>query len=399
MGVVFWPGGESPFSTAKEWLLAGWVGGGFLLAALSGLLRQRKLPQPVFYAAGTYVMAVALSAALGQNVSFASLIQTLLPCAAFLLLIYIRPDRDALIAALVFSGILVAAVAVLQAIGFDPFLLINLTGSLQGSSRIRVFSTLGNPNFVAAYLTGILLLTVSPWCGDARVFSPRGRIFLIAAGLIQAAGLIATGSRAPVLGLAAAGMWLIVRRFKSWIRFVLPAAAICSILIVFSPARPLGTTLAGRVFIWKIIGRHLGSIPVTGYGSGAFSGRYAEWEAVYLHANPDNAEHAFAGFQDHAHNDYLEFLVDNGILGLAAFLAMIVALWVASGSTAGSGSGDGVRGAMLGLLGVAAVDFPLHRPAELFLFWSLMALMWLPESSERPATLFSCGGFLQRRSK
>jgi O-antigen ligase len=231
---------------------------------------------------------------------------------------------------------------------------------------------------------------VSPWVG------PK---LLLAGGLFQAGAIAATGSRAPILGFAAAGAWLLIRRSQLRVRFVLPALVVGALLIAFSTARPLEKTLAGRLYIWKIIGHHLAEIPVAGYGPGAFALRYAEWETNYLKGQPPAPDRVFAGFQERAHNDYLEFLVDYGFLGLTAFLLMIAFLLPLSGSGARSGLTDGILASLFALLAVALVDFPLHRPAELFLFWSLLALLWISAREGSPGVLSFPGKFLQRRSK
>jgi putative inorganic carbon (hco3(-)) transporter len=275
------------------------------------------------------------------------------------------------------SGTVVAMVALLQFARLDPFLLINLTNSLQGSSRMRIYATLGNPNFVAALLTGILPLTVSVWAAGGRHFPRIGPKLFMAAGLLQAGAIAATGSRAPILGFVAAGAWLVFRRAQSRIRFLLPVLAVCAVLIWFSPARPLEKTMAGRLYIWKIIGSHVSGIPLAGYGPGAFALRFAEWETAYLGDHPSAPDREFAGLQERAHNDYLEILVDCGFLGLTAFLLMIVLLLSRCGSSVASGLDAGIVASIFALLAVALVDFPLHRPAELFLFWNLLALPWI----------------------
>jgi len=76
-------------------------------------------------------------------------------------------------------------------------------------------------------------------------------------------------------------------------------------------------------------------------------------------------DEGITGFIDHAHNDYLEFWVEYGPAGLAAFLA--ISLWVARARLAAPQWG------VLACLAVTAlVDFPFHRPAEWALYWMML---------------------------
>ena len=389
--LVFWPGVQSPFSSAKEWLLAAWVVAGFAIGAWTGPTRRKPIPRTGLWAAAIWITALALSAGLGDESSLPELLRNLVPCAGFLLLLWISPKPHRVVFALVLSGSMVALVALLQFIGLDPFLLLNLTGSLQCNSRIRVFSTLGNPNFVAAFLTAILPLTVCCSLPEIRTPAKISVYVPIAGALLQAGAIFATGSRAPILGLVASGTWLILRRSRSWMRFAWAALALCALLLLFSPARPLDKTIAGRFHIWNIIRNHITEIPVAGFGPGAFEIRYAQWETASLSTNPTGADPSFAGLQDHAHNDYLEVLVDHGFLGLSAFMVVLTLLLLPLFRPIRvSGLVDGIMASVIALLAVALVDFPLHRLTERYLFWSLLALLCISsESTGAPGGWFT----------
>lgn len=384
MPLAFWPASQQPFSTPKEWVLAAWALSGFAIAGAAGLLK-RKLPSRALTAIAIWIIALSLSAATGDAASIHELIRDLLPCAGFLLLLLVDIHPRPIVVALVCSGTLVALIAVLQFARLDPFVLLNLTGSLQGSSRMRVFSTLGNPDFVAAFLTAILPLTVCCAGNEIKAHAKIWRTLQVTAAFMQVGAIVATGSRAPILSFAVIGTWISFRKapFRMW--FVFAGLALCGLLILFSPARPLERTIAGRFYIWKVIGVHVHKIPLAGYGPGAFPLRFAEWETAYLRASPRYADRSFAGLQDHAHNDYLEFLVDYGFVGLSAFFLAIGMLTLFR-----RGHGPlletGISASIAALLAVALVDFPLHRPTELYVFWTLLAFLWiLREPGFRPA--------------
>jgi putative inorganic carbon (hco3(-)) transporter len=384
MPLAFWAPAAFPFSSAKQWLLLTWVATGFVAVGASGIYRKRRLPVRVASALAAWLIALSLSAALGIEVSFRALIDALLPCGNFLLLIWIAPKPHRVILALVSSGTMVASVAVLQYLHLDPFRLFGLASSIQGSSRIQIFSTLGNPNFVASFLVSVLPLTLV-CAGTVGLISRMSARFSLFAALIQACAIVATGSRAPILAFPVAGAWLLVRRNRSWMRYLAAGLAVTALLLLLSPARPLNKTIAGRLYIWKVIGKHIMAVPFSGYGPGSFALRFAEWETADLRLSPENANRSFSGLQDHAHNDYLEFIVDHGIFGLAAFLLMLFLSVPAfrRASAAGSSFDDGIIAGMIALLAVALVDFPLHRPTELYLLWTLMALPWISNGADR----------------
>jgi putative inorganic carbon (hco3(-)) transporter len=376
MPLVFWPRSSQPFTTAKEWLLAAWIFIGFSLACAGGLWR-RRLPSRAIAAAAVWITAVSLSAGTGDEASIHELIWNLLPCAGFLLLLWtgVRPQR--IVCALIFSGMIVALIALLQFAGWDPFLLLNLTGAPHESTRMRIFSTAGNPNFVAALLTALLPLTLFYTPSGIGVPGGFWRFFKIGAALIFTGAIIATGSRAPIVGFVTMGIWFIFRKTRFAARFILAGLAICAVLLLLSPARPIPKTVSGRIYIWSIIGAHLSEIPFAGYGPGAFPLRFAAWETEYIRAHPDNLNQPFFGLQDHAHNEYVEFLVDYGIVGLAAFIAVIVLSLSIPRSKERPLLADGIEASVIALLAIAIVDFPLHRPAELYLFWTQLALFYI----------------------
>jgi O-antigen ligase len=377
MPLVFWPAAELPFSTAKHWLLSAWIVSGFAATGALRLDNRRRLPARLAAALALWVLALALSAVVGSEVSLRALLERLLPCLNLLLLFWIAPKLRRMVMAIICSGTAVSLVAILQFLRLDPFRLFGMASSIQGSSRILVFSTLGNPNFVAAFLISVLPVTFI--CAGTKGWYGRAGVRLLTgAMLLQAGAIVATGSRAPILAIIVSGTWLMFRRSGSWLRLLAGGLLVAAVLLAFSPARSLEKTLAGRIYIWKVIAKHIGGVPFAGFGPGAFPLRYAEWETESLRISSENKDRSFAGFQDHAHNDYLEIIVDHGIFGLAAFvLALFLSIPILPWSQIrGAGLEDGIIAGIVALLVVALVDFPLHRPTELFILWTFIALLW-----------------------
>lgn len=110
--------------------------------------------------------------------------------------------------------------------------------------------------------------------------------------------------------------------------------------------------------------------PVLGWGLGAFPIVYPQFRTFYTNF-----------FVNEAHNDYLQLLVEMGLLGFATMLWFVVTLYTRGIKKIGNWSGE-ISGAMtlaclLGVSGIlvhSAVDFNLQIPANAALFYVLCTL-------------------------
>jgi hypothetical protein len=136
--------------------------------------------------------------------------------------------------------------------------------------------------------------------------------------------------------------------------------------------------LGGRLVVWKAGTEMLADFPVTGAGFGTF-------RQVFQRYVPAGADNRWA----HAHNDYLELLLDGGIV------AGLLVLWLAVGFGLQVVRGLRVRGELsptrLGLLvGIlllavhALVDFNHQVPAN-GLLWVVFCAMLVPDRDRNPA--------------
>lgn len=335
-----WPGAPRPFSTPKLWAIAVID----LLIAAQFVTRSGQafaLPSWPWLA---WIAAVSLSAVTAPSLSAAAFLVLILPLP--LILGSVDAPR-----ALCMGSAVESAIVVLQFVDHDPFRWVGWMPEAFGSPRMRMYGTLGNPDFVAAWLSATL-----PLCA----LVPRRGIGLALAGF-QIAAILCTGSRVLLVALPAAlaAFALASRRFEKW--WVVAVPLMCAV-VWLSPARSLGTTVKGRLHLAAVTSAHLAEVPVTGYGPGAFEARFAAWQPAWLRDHP--LDRRFQGPVDHAHNDYLEFWIEYGPLGLGAFFVLCGSLfWRLSRRRAGA-----VAAALAALLAIALVDFPFHRPAEWALF-------------------------------
>lgn len=259
--------------------------------------------------------------------------------------------------------------------GTDPiFLLFGWTTTSYESPRMRILATLGNPNFVSALLAAGLPVA---WVLAKR---PNRRALFSTAWGLQMLALLATGSRAGLLAVAASLVWLCVLGRAS-IRILLGLGLLLLFVAAFIPSRNLMTTIDGRLYIWRITASHVFEKPLFGFGPGSFEPKYIEWETEHWRKGRGAAEERkFASLQAHAHNDFLEILVESGFAGLFGFLSVLGSFSIFAFRKARE-TGDallaGASAGVIALASTALVDFPFYRPAALFFFWTSMALTFL----------------------
>lgn len=398
--LAVWPGVDRPFSTIKLQLLAVAVPAALVSAAALRLIGRPRLPLAMDIGLILSAASLAASSIVGSLVSLPSLALALLGMAWFWALLSFRPDPSHLLRAVALSGGLMAVVALLQFAGFDPFRAIGWAGEQFAAPRMRLFSTLGNPNFVAAFLAGVVPAQISMAAADWPEHRGRGAAAAICCGLTLLA-ITLTGSRGAFFGLGLALAWSAGSYLSSkWrqraesprtsarIAVGIAMAVVLGLVAIVGSAarnpRPLGRAIEGRLYIWRIAAGHLGEYVGMGLGPGSFGEAFQAWEAADWQAGRfEDAQRQFAGPEDHAHNEYLELLVEQGVAGPVSFLMILWTFFVCAGRRAAMPGSPGINPAsaagVMALAGVAMVDFPLHRPAELLLFWTLVAAGFLSD--------------------
>ena len=360
--LAVWPDLERPFSDPKLiWLIASTV-------ALLAVRPPARVSPAAWWTAAVWIAAFVLSGLASALPSASALALGI--CAPIFAVAVVRTGAapSTLVAAQVVGATACAAVALAQWAGLDPFVAAGWHPPIDGASvRMRVYGTLGNPNFVGAVMAMSLPLTLATLAGATKT---RARRLAWAALAAQAAALAATGSRGAVLGLGAAVAVYATLRWSRRVRLGLAAVGLfAGAAIALSPARPLDTTAAGRLHLWRIALPHAWESPLTGQGPGAVALRFSTWQREA--AREGVRDRRFAGLADHVHNDYLEALIERGVPGFVSAIVPIMLLGAAAprrprpipavvtGSIAAVAAGAAC----------ALVDFPLARPTELAWWW------------------------------
>ncbi|MEI6667073.1 MAG: O-antigen ligase family protein [Acidobacteriota bacterium] len=391
--LVCWPDLPAPFSSPKRWLLCGTV------AVLLPVLTWRVWRSPSRASTGAdvapspvapglqLVLAVWLASFAGSALAApdvspeALLLGVVGPLWGLVVALAAMPVA-ALSGAHVAGTAAMACIAISQWAGADPIGWLGWTPGVEGGAiRLRVYGTLGNPNFVAA----LAAITIPLAC--ARAIAQDGgfhrRLWAGVAVVVLATGLVVTGSRAGALGLASGvavfGMMSGHRRSRL---LALGAVLVAALAMAGSGARGLADTSDGRVYIWKTAWSHAWDRPWAGLGPGAFELHYPGWDRrAQAAGEAGSADLRFAGPQQAAHNDYLQSLLERGVPGLVAFLLAVATpamLWRRSRLLVPEtrAAVAGAAGAIAAGATVALFDFPFQRPAETAALFMALALAW-----------------------
>ena len=236
-----------------------------------------------------------------------------------------RRDWSRLAAAIGAGALGAFAYGAIQFAGLDPI-------SWAAGSRVRPFSTFGNPDmfghFLSAAVAGAFAVAVLP--GATR----RARVL---AGALAAAGLAlaaVAATRGVVLGLGAGGIALLAlvaldrRRRSAALRPLVASTAVALVaLAALVAATPLGArvaaTLGGaglqdRLLIWESAWRAALDRPLLGWGPDSFGVAYAR----YRQPGSQRFLYDFPFLTDQAHSWVLQQAATVGFIGLGVLLAL-----------------------------------------------------------------------------
>jgi O-antigen ligase len=260
------------------------------------------------------------------------------------------------------------ALVVLQAIAAHQL-------DLAGTPPVVIYQT---SNAVALFLLPVIAVaaTVAVYGRDRRV-RWLSTIYLV----LAIPSFLLTFSRGGYLGLLGVGLGLALAHRRRW-RLLAIALAVT---ILFALIPPITTrlghelnfsgggnnTLVGRAYLWRATLQMLEHYPITGAGLAGFETRLAPYW---------NATHTDRFI--YPHNLVLNFWSATGLLGLAAFLWLLVAAFRVSWRGWKSGAPQwraihfGVLLALVGIVIHGLVDVPYFKNDLSLEFWALLAITW-----------------------
>jgi putative inorganic carbon (HCO3(-)) transporter len=401
--LLFWPWTEDVFVGPKFHALrlftaGGAVAAGIWLAVERPTLRFRVSDVAAFAFLLLNVVAYAFSvdrgtSFLGEPLQQGGLVTVFALTGAYAIArVSVRTPRrlSVLFAAAAASATIAAAYGVVQIAGADP-----VWSSLP---KGRVFSTIGQPNWLAAYLVLTIPLTVAMTMTTARRVL---RVLGVSATLLQVLVLAATSSRSGYIGLLAVlavGGVLAVRSGprvpRSPRRVLVGTVAVVAIGAVLlgglsrttsavapaelarraASALDIGAFDSRRyVALWEVGLAIAADNPLTGTGQDTYAIIFPEYRDEIL--DEEYAEH-FARFRPESpHNVYLSVAAGAGFPALAAYVILVGSTSVAILPRAGLRGRESVllTGLIAALVGHVVTDW--FMTADLsgsWLFWALM---------------------------
>ena len=357
------------------------------------------------------VSSVSIAFAVNRHEAFTALSHLLAGGGLYLLLTGHTRERrffSHLFNGVVFSGLVVFVYAILQYKDID---LPALWGKTIGTTPTIGVSSLGNVNFLAEYLAVIINFALFLYLAGITI---AGNVFYSIPILLLFASLIITLSRSGWISLAIAvicSIFLMLRymrgrRSRLYLRFAWRKLLILFMLasIVFFAAnrmKPFTDNLTfeletlfteapqqtniQRIFIWQRTLEMIRDHPIRGVGIGNFKIEYPRYRSV--------AEREISGGRtriERTHNDFLQIAAETGIIGISAFL-WIVVLSLRNGikvlsSHAGSiwkAVTIALLGGLIAIMVNALFNFPLLNPTPAVYFWIIVASLALISSSGR----------------
>jgi putative inorganic carbon (HCO3(-)) transporter len=242
--------------------------------------------------------------------------------------------------------------------------------------KMRVFSTLENPNLLAGFL--VTMMAIASGMGY-KSDTLKSKIIFSALVILFGGCLVLTYSRGAWISLLAIiGMYgVLCNRKIFWLLLLLPIIALFAhdalLERLMSIMNPTDTSSTLRLALWESTIAMIMDKPFFGIGWGAYWMVYPDYD--FFINNPNTKIF-------HAHNMYLNIAAEIGIPGLITFLSMMygharLALSSIRGMAQHWSSGVmlGIVGAICGLIVNGFTDYVLFNIQLSMLFWLLNALI------------------------
>ena len=227
----------------------------------------------------------------------------------------------------VFSSLVVCTYGLIQANGNDPFIWIE-------STKIRITSTLGQPNMLASYLLLVIPLNIYLLISNKKlVLKIIYFIILISQLLCLFFTYSISGFVGFIFGIIIVGIFYLYFnkiKFKKNIKYLTFLILFFGLLIInfqnnsvlksklnnlFNPKA--GSTSA-RIDFWKASSKAISKKPLLGYGLETQGDVLVEYydKSWGIHSNVNTVP-------NRTHNLFLDILLTSGIIGLLAYLALL----------------------------------------------------------------------------
>ncbi|MDI6734866.1 MAG: O-antigen ligase family protein [bacterium] len=235
---------------------------------------------------------------------------------------------------------------------------------LPQSLASRLYYPLGNPNI----LGGFLAITIPLMLRILFVRTVRFRFLLGILLLFSMVTLWLTYSKGAGLGIIIAILFLSSINLFSIKRGKVSVWIMCLfvLFIIYITAGIWEHSFSERVYIWKHSWEMFLAHPILGTGLGTYPNVYFDYKGNTL-------------WHFHAHNIFLQYGCEMGIIGLLSFTWLIIALFkIHFKNTADNyerAVREGLLASMVAFLTQAQVDYLLWIPVFYFYFWLILGVL------------------------
>lgn len=273
--------------------------------------------------------------------------------------------------------------------------------------RGSLFSTFGNPNYLAGHLAAVIPLVFILFCLQKNKFKKIILELIIALlytsllmTLCRGAWIALFGSIVIMLGAIyffKRSELTFFRKNKSWLISLILTLLVIS--VIYSTPNPLNpvelnvtqraasvteigsSSMKTRLLIWLSSLENIRQSPFLGKGIGTYGIHYPSSQGAVLEQERYQKYIPYANKSINAHNDYLHIGAEIGIIGLAAFLWIIFAFYKNTLNSLLKAKNReriflliGFIGGVTVLLVHALVSFPFHVIQNGMLFWLILGL-------------------------
>ncbi len=302
-----------------------------------------------------------------------------------------------LMRALLGCCVVVSIFALCQYFGFDP---IGNPFVSEHDEAGRVGSTIGNPNFLGKYLVLVLPIMLTFFF---NAVSRHAKYFFGAGAAVAGIALILTFTRASWFGFAVSAVVFVAALGRGGRRTLRKKMAAVAIVLIVCAAsfegvsqlrqaqqseravatlsdkvssaldfsRPGG--MSGRLFAWQKAMVMIRERPLLGYGLDTHMLVMSQFSIEYIAKYNDHV------LIDRVHNNYLDIALPQGLVGLAAYLAIVMTFMVWLMRTLQAESVISQRilycGIFASFCGYLVNDFFIFSVVSVSpIFWSLMGI-------------------------
>lgn len=201
-----------------------------------------------------------------------------------------------------------------------------------------ITGSMHNPGPFGIYLSTLYSASVGFILFNQSESEKRGMLHHIALLVIVLSIIIlpSTDSRSAWLAAIISTTVMFCIRYKSQIILITrthsfkttSAAILIIIVVIFATLKMINykiDSVYGRFYVWQVSAESIKNNIVTGHGFDQFRYQYGRYLQSFHKNNAGSyAETSNSDYVDYAFNDYLQILIENGIIGLALFLTIVM---------------------------------------------------------------------------